>query len=81
LPLSTRLLLEGVADHCSSARDGLWTSCDARTFRVGRKNVAARPIAFVEAALDAEIWNEAREHQHFIARIDTVSRFGGAART
>jgi hypothetical protein len=75
--LSTRLLLEGVADRCFPARAGSWTNRSGETFAVGRANVGNRLIAFVEDALGPGLWNADKEHLLFIARVDTVVRFGG----
>lgn len=61
--LSTRLLLQGVADYCFPARNE------------GPQDTGNRLIAFVESSLGAEHTSE--EHRLFIALLDTVKRFSG----
>lgn len=73
--LSTRLLLQGVADHCFPARSGHWHSQGGGQHKVGPQDTGNRLIAFVESSLGAEHTSE--EHRLFIALLDTVKRFSG----
>ena len=73
--LSTRLLLQGVADYCFPARSEHWHSQAGGQHKVGSQDTGNRLVAFVESSLGPE--HSSEEHRLFIALLDTVKRFSG----
>jgi hypothetical protein len=73
--LSTRLLLEGLADYCFQPRDEPWQDRFGRTHNVGKRNVGNRLAAFVDLHLRSKL--STQEHRLFAATLDTVSSWGG----
>jgi hypothetical protein len=72
--LSTRLLLQGVADHCFPARQERLADRYGRMHEVGQGNVGNRLAAYVDRRFGKSISDE--EHRLFIATLDTVVRWG-----
>jgi len=72
--LSTRLLLQGVADHCFPAQPGKLEDRFGRCHQVEESNVGNRLAAYVDRRLGKVINDE--EHRLFIATLDTVVRWG-----
>jgi hypothetical protein len=72
--LSTRLLLQGVADHCLPPREGRLQDRFGRCHQVGQENTGNRLAAYVDIRFGKLISDE--EHRLFVATLDTVIRWG-----
>jgi hypothetical protein len=72
--LSTRLLLQGVADHCFPAQPDKLEDRFGRLHEVEEGNVGNRLAAYVDRRFGKLISDE--EHRLFIATLDTVVRWG-----
>lgn len=73
--LSTRLLLEGLADYCFPPCEGSWQDRFGDTHKIGKRNVSNRLAAFVDLHLRPHL--STQEHRLFAATLDTVSDWGG----